>query len=87
MLEGILIALTGTLAGLFLGGLLSWIQQEFGILGLGTDDGSFIIDAYPVLIRGIDFLYVFLTVFVIGYLAAWIPVRRISKNYLEQKLA
>ena len=87
LFEGMLISLTGALSGLILGGGLSWLQQEFGLLKLGQGNGAFIIDTYPVVVNGFDFLIVFLTVFVIAYLAAWLPVRRISKKYLEQKLA
>ncbi len=87
LIEGLLISLIGAISGIILGGILSWIQQEFGIIKLGPDDGSFVINAYPVLVKGIDFLYVFLTVFIIGYFAAWLPVRRISRKYLRQKLA
>jgi len=87
LLEGLLISMLGALTGLILGGLLSWLQQEFGIISLGEGDGLFIIDAYPVEVRAMDFLYVFLTVFVIGYLAALIPARRISRRNMEQKLA
>lgn len=87
LFEGLMISLIGALTGLFIGGLLCWIQQEFGIIKLGQGGGAFIVEAYPVLIRGFDFIYVFLTVFIIAYFAAWLPVRRISKKYLEQKLA
>ncbi|HSG68345.1 MAG TPA: FtsX-like permease family protein, partial [Bacteroidales bacterium] len=87
LLEGLLISLSGAVAGLVIGGLISWVQQQFGIIKLGQGDGSFIIDTYPVLVKEIDFMYVFITVFVISYIAAWLPVRRISKKYLEQKLA
>ena len=87
LFEGLLISLSGAMAGLILGGLISWLQQEFGFIKLGQGDGAFIVDEYPVLVKNLDFLYVFLTVFVISYLAAWLPVRRISKKYLQQKLA
>lgn len=87
MLEGLLISLAGAMVGLFLGGLISLIQQYFGIIPMGDGSGNFIIDTYPILVKAIDFLYVFITVFVIAYFAAWLPVRRISKKYLQQKLA
>ncbi len=87
LFEGMLISMSGAIAGLLLGGLLCWIQQEFGIIRLGEGDGLFIIDAYPVLIKGVDFIYVFITVFVIGYFAAWLPVKRISGKFLNQRLA
>jgi len=87
LLEGLLISMVGTISGLILGGMLSWVQQKFGIISLGHGEGFFIVDAYPVEVRAIDFLYVFITVFVIGYFAAWLPARSISRKYLEQKLA
>jgi lipoprotein-releasing system permease protein len=87
LIEGLLISLLGALSGLLIGGLISWAQQEFGFIGLGQGDGFFIIDAYPVEVRAMDFLYVFITVFVIGYFAAWLPARRISKKHFDQKLA
>ena len=49
--------------------------------------GFFIIDAYPVEVRAMDFLFVFITVFVIGYFAAWLPAKRLSRKSLDQKLA
>jgi lipoprotein-releasing system permease protein len=87
LLEGLLISMLGASAGLIVGGMLSWVQQEFAIITLGQGDGFFIIDAYPVEVRLMDFLYVFITVFVIGYLAALLPARRLSKKNMEQKLA
>ena len=87
LFEGMLISMTGAIAGLLLGGLLCWVQQEFGLLRLGDGEGIYIIDTYPVLIKPEDFLYVFLTVFVIGYFAAWLPVKKISGRFFRQRLA
>ncbi len=87
LFEGLLISMTGAIAGLLLGGLLCWVQQEFGLLRLGDGEGIYIIDTYPVLIKPEDFLYVFLTVFVIGYFAAWLPVKKISGRFFRQRLA
>lgn len=77
LIEGIMISLGGALAGLILGGLISWLQMEFGIISIQAE-GSFIIDAYPVYVKGIDFLLVAATVFAIGLLASVLPVRNIS---------
>ena len=79
-LEGIFISFFGAIAGLFIGGLISWLQMEFGLVKLGNE-GSFIIDNYPVLINWTDFLYVMLTVMVIGTFAAWYPVRYITRKF------
>lgn len=87
MAEGLLISLSGAIFGLLLGGFICWLQQQLGLVPLEGGSESFVIDAYPVEMRATDFIYVFLTVFAIGLLAAWYPVRQISGKYLQQKLA
>lgn len=77
LIEGIMISLGGAVAGLILGGFLSWMQMRFGIIAIQAE-GSFIIDAYPVYVKAIDFLLVAITVFAIGLLASVLPVRNIS---------
>lgn len=84
--EGTMISIGGALLGLILGGLISLVQQEFGIIGLGSGGGTFVVDAYPVQIRISDFAIVFVTVIFLGLLAAWYPVKQISSKYLKQKL-
>jgi lipoprotein-releasing system permease protein len=44
--------------------------------------GSFVINNYPVHIQMMDYFYVFITVIVIGYFAAWYPVRQIKGKNL-----
>ena len=78
--EGWMISLFGAFAGLILGTLICWVQQHFGIIKL-QGSGSFVIDAYPVSIEMLDVMWVFLTVLLIGYLAAWYPVRYITKRF------
>ena len=86
ILEGMMIAFIGSVAGLLLGFLICLAQQEFGLLRLGSNDGSFIVQNYPVEMQWTDFLFVFATVNVIGFLAALIPARRISKKVIDIKL-
>jgi lipoprotein-releasing system permease protein len=79
LMEGLMISIVGALAGLVLGFLIALIQMEFGIVKLyGT--GAFIIDAYPVELQVPDFLYVFITVLLIGLLASIVPVRYITRR-------
>ena len=85
--EGLLISFFGAVFGLALGAIICWLQQSFELISLGSGDGTFIINSYPVQMKALDFVYVFITVFVIGFAAAWLPVKQISKKYLEQKLA
>ncbi|MBQ8454129.1 MAG: ABC transporter permease [Bacteroidaceae bacterium] len=81
-LEGFLISLAGALLGLVLGGVLCWIQQEFGLVTMGDSDGSFIIEAYPVSVYWTDIMLVLVTVLVVGWLAIWYPVRYLTKKIL-----
>lgn len=82
--EGWLISLTGAIVGLILGVFIIWLQQKFGFIKL-QGSGSFVIDTYPVKIVPFDFLLVLSTVIGIGYIAAWYPVRYISRKFLKQE--
>ncbi len=81
LVEGWLISLVGSVIGIFFGTAFSWVQQEFGVIKL-SGSGTFVIDAYPVQIEAPDILLVWLTVLVIGWIAARYPVRHISRKYL-----
>ncbi len=78
--EGWLISIIGAVAGIILGFLICWIQQEYGIVTLQSD--SLIVNAYPVEMKVRDFIIVPLTVLLIGFWAAWYPVRFLTKKYL-----
>lgn len=80
--EGLLISLGGALLGILIGGLVSWLQMSFGFVSLGTT-GSFIIDAYPVSVKFLDIIYIFVAVMTIGILAAYYPVRYITKRFVS----
>jgi len=82
LFEGWMISLAGAVFGLILGILICWIQIEFGLLKIPGNEGSFIFSSYPVEIRIIDLLSIFLLVTGIGFLAAWYPIRFISGKYL-----
>jgi lipoprotein-releasing system permease protein len=82
LIEGWMISIIGSIAGLIVGTTISWVQDHFGLLKL-SGSGTFIIDAYPVDIQTLDLLLVWLTVMLIGFLAARYPVKQISKKYLK----
>ena len=79
--EGWIISLAGTITGIILGAILSWVQQVWGLIRLGSG-GTFIIDAYPVKVEILDFIVVFITVIALGFLASWYPVRKITGKIL-----
>ncbi|MBQ8770682.1 MAG: ABC transporter permease [Bacteroides sp.] len=84
LFEGCLISFFGALVGVLLGVALCLVQQEFGLISLGSGDsaGAFVIDAYPVHVQLTDVLLVLLTVLVISFLAVQYPVRYLSRRLL-----
>ena len=84
LFEGWMISLTGALAGLLLGGLSCLVQDKIGIVPL-AGEGTFIVKYYPVNMLLSDFVSVFLTATAIGFIAAWYPVRYITKKYIQDK--
>lgn len=82
LLEGWLISFSGAIVGLILGTGLCLIQIKFGILKLGQSPGAFIIDNYPVVILTSDIIYIFSTVFLVGFLIVLYPVN-VLKNRLK----
>lgn len=79
--EGVLITLSGGILGLVLGIAVVLVQQYFGLLKLGSETGTFIIDAYPVELKLMDIFKVFGVVFVIGWLSSVYTVRQIIKRF------
>lgn len=80
--EGWLISIIGAIAGVVLGFIVCWIQLKYGIVRLQSD--SLLMNSYPVLMKIRDFILVPLTVLLIGYWAAWYPVRFLTKKYLKK---
>lgn len=72
-LEGWLISLLGLAAGLVVGIGFSLAQQHFGFIKM---PGSFLVNAYPVILQWQDVLATIIGVALIGYIIALLPVRR-----------
>ncbi len=80
--EGMMITFTGAFLGLALGAIVCWLQQHYGFVHM-PENGSFVITAYPVHMKLLDFVYVFIIDVVIGIVTSWYPVRQISKRTIE----
>jgi len=78
--EGLMITLFGAFLGLAIGALVCWIQIQFSVIGFSE---GYVIDAYPVTMKSIDFLLIFIAVILIGLFAAWYPVRVFTKRHLN----
>ena len=72
--EGILICTVAVVAVLLLGFLVCLLQQQFGIIRMG--DGNFVVSAFPVSMRALDFLLTFLLVMAISALSVTLTVQR-----------
>ena len=81
LFEGRMISFIGAVAGVIIGLALCLIQQEYGIISLGSA-GSFIVDSYPVSVHAWDVVLVFATVLVVGFISVWYPVRYLSRRLL-----
>lgn len=82
LFEGWMISIIGAITGIILGLALCLIQQHFGLLRLGNTSGTFVVDAYPVIVAASDIIFVFFTVLIIGFLGALYPVHYLSKKWL-----
>lgn len=82
LFEGRMISTCGAVIGVILGLVLCWSQIQFGWLKLGAEEGSFLIDSYPVSVHFWDVILVLVTVVVVGYLSVWYPVRYLSRRLL-----
>ena len=83
LFEGRMISTIGAVVGIFIGLLLCWLQQQFGLVRLGSSEGSFVVDAYPVSVHPWDIVLIFFTVIAVGYLSVWYPVRYFAKRLLK----
>ncbi len=80
--EGWMISIIGAFSGIIMGFIICWLQQTYGLVKLNSE--SLIMDSYPVVMKIKDFIIVPGTVLLIGYWAAWYPVRFLTKKYLNK---
>jgi lipoprotein-releasing system permease protein len=81
--EGLLLAFVGGLAGIGFGLLLCKLQQKYHWFKL--QGNSFLIDYYPVQIIYTDILLVVATIFIVAFLASWLPARKAARQSIELK--
>jgi lipoprotein-releasing system permease protein len=82
--EGWLISIIGAVSGIILGFIICWIQQTYGVVKLQSE--TLIMDSYPVVMKLKDFIIVPATVLLIGYWAAWYPVRYLTRKFLNREV-
>lgn len=84
LIEGLLIALTGAFAGLLLGFIICTLQQQFGLISMGMETS--VVDAYPVKMNGLDFLYTGLIIVILTILLSYRPALQASKVSVRENI-
>ncbi len=79
LLEGLMITLLGAFLGLLLGLFVCWLQVQFKLVRMSE---GWLVDAYPIKIHIGDIALIISIVLLIGFAAAWYPVRFFTKKYL-----
>ncbi len=80
---GMLIGLFGSITGLVLGLVISWIQDQYGVLKMGMT--TTVINAYPIDIAAFDITMVCVLIVLITFLASIIPAR-LSSKYINARV-
>jgi lipoprotein-releasing system permease protein len=80
--EGIMITLIGAALGFVLGLLVCWLQIRFELIAFSEAE-NYVINAYPIKIEMGDILAIIAAVLVIGFIAAWYPVRIFTRKNLS----
>ena len=78
LFEGWSVSILGAVIGTIAGLAICQAQIVFGFVKLQGGGGSFIVDSYPMTIIPFDILLIFCSVVLIGFVAAWFPVKHIS---------
>ncbi|MCE9540096.1 MAG: FtsX-like permease family protein [Bacteroidetes bacterium] len=79
LMEGLLITIIGAALGLILGTFVCWLQIKFSLIRFTE---GYVVDAYPIKLEITDFVMITGAVLLIGFFAAWYPVRIFTKRHL-----
>ncbi|MEP6595008.1 MAG: FtsX-like permease family protein, partial [Ginsengibacter sp.] len=82
--EGLLLAITGSIAGIFLAIIICAVQLKFKLIKL--QGNSFLIDYFPVKLIVADILLVAGTSLLIAFVASWFPAKKASQQLFELKI-
>ena len=82
--EGLLLAVVGSVTGIFLAIIISFLQLKFKLIKL--QGNSFLIDYFPVKLIITDILIVAASALLIAFVAAWFPAKKASQQLFELKI-
>jgi lipoprotein-releasing system permease protein len=82
--EGGLIAFLGAAIGLVLGGGICWLQDTYGLVGMGMENA--IVNSYPVKMKLTDFLSTAMVIISITAIVSFYPAMKASRSPTPQLL-
>lgn len=82
--EGAIISFIGAGTGLVLGGIICWLQDQYGLVGMGMENA--VIANYPVTLVWTDFALTSLVIIAVTILVSFYPARLASRSYSTQFL-
>jgi lipoprotein-releasing system permease protein len=82
--EGALISSLGAVAGLIVGGVLCYLQDTVGLVGMGMENA--IVANYPVEIRATDFLLTIAVIILVSAIVSFRPAVLASRAYSLNEL-
>jgi lipoprotein-releasing system permease protein len=77
--EGAIISFTGAIFGLILGGVICFLQDRFGLVGMGMENA--IVSSYPVKMTFADFAVTSGLVIVVTILTSFYPAALAARSY------
>lgn len=77
LFEGYISGIVGAAVGLFLGFLICFLQQTFGIVSMGVETS--LVSAYPVKMRVLDFIFTGIAILIISFIISYLPAKKAEK--------
>jgi lipoprotein-releasing system permease protein len=82
--EGALISFIGAAVGLVLGGTICFLQDRFGLVGMGMENA--IVSSYPVKMRFVDFASTAIMITAVTLIVSYYPAHKASRFYSTEYL-
>ena len=82
--EGALIAFLGAAIGLLLGGAICWLQDQYGLVGMGMENA--LVANYPIKLKSIDFVTTSSVIIAITFLISFYPASLAGKSFSTKEL-
>jgi lipoprotein-releasing system permease protein len=82
--EGALIAFIGAGIGLVFGGAICWLQDHFGLVGMGMENA--LVANYPVRLNPLDFVSISVVIITITFIISFYPASVAAKSFTTKEL-